>query len=452
MTQLSTLNLGFLEFIYLILIFLAGILITYFTLPYIIKAMKSKGYTGIDVHKNLKPKVPESGGLGMLIGISITALLSCIFFSTFLIEIIIFTLTVIFSGLIGYIDDRIRLRSRYKVILTIFTGIIIFLSSYFGLITIESPTIPFLGKLRLTIIYPFLAPFIVAIFANTVNMLEGYNGEGSGTSLIALFFLIICSIILDSAEGLLFSIISISVIIPFFIFNKFPSKIFPGDVGTLSIGGMFAGIALFGSLEAAVFCTLLVHIFNSFYILYSVKGFFESKDIQEKKADVILLDNDFLKASDQRDAALTLPRLILAKGNLKEPELVNNFYILSLVSGLFSIITSFIVKWTIGNLDIMILLIILIISGIIMTLMIYLFKRIRGIITLITILIIAGYLLLITIEIYIMPLKLMDINIFGIIIPTNILISLLLVIPGLILWYYISIKYFWKKINKMSKS
>ncbi|MHA1241396.1 MAG: hypothetical protein ACTSQU_11480, partial [Promethearchaeota archaeon] len=71
----------------------------------------------------------------------------------------------------GYIDDRIKLRSRYKLLLTLFTGIVIFLANAVGFIQIESPTIPFLGKLRLNLIYPILAPLIVAVFANTVNML-----------------------------------------------------------------------------------------------------------------------------------------------------------------------------------------------------------------------------------------------------------------------------------------
>jgi len=34
--------------------------------------MKKKGYIGYDIHKNARPEVAESGGLGILIGISIT--------------------------------------------------------------------------------------------------------------------------------------------------------------------------------------------------------------------------------------------------------------------------------------------------------------------------------------------------------------------------------------------
>ena len=452
MIRISDLNWNVVETIYLIIIFIVGFLITMLIIPSIIKIMKKKGYIGIDIHKNSRTEVAESGGIALVIGISCTSVLLIIFFPSFYSEILIFILTVVLSGVIGFIDDRIRLKSRYKVILTLFTGILIFLANLFDFIRIESPTIPFLGQLRLSVIYPILVPIIVAVFANTVNMLEGYNGEGSGTSIIALISLFICSIIWDSAVGMLFTIISLAVLIPFYLYNKFPARIFPGDVGTLSIGAMFAGIALFGSLEAAVFCALLIHIFNSFYVLYSVKGFLESSEILDNKSDIILLENDLIKASALKSAALTLPRLILAKGPLREPELVKNIYSISLICGFFSILTTLLMVMTTGTLDYTTIIIVAVIFGFITTIILKKFPRIRGIVILMVFLIVIGYVYLVCIDLFIMPLFLVDINIFGLILPSNILISLILVIPGLLAWYYITIKYFWFEIKKMKNS
>jgi len=452
MIRISDLNWNIVEIIYLIIIFIVGFLITRLIIPSIIKIMKKKGYIGIDIHKNSRTEVAESGGIAIVIGISCTSVLLILFFPSFYSEILIFILTVVLSGVIGFIDDRIRLKSRYKVILTLFTGILIFLANLFDFIRIESPTIPFLGKLRLSVIYPILVPIIVAVFANTVNMLEGYNGEGSGTAIIALISLFICSIIWDSAEGMLFTIISLAVLIPFYLYNKFPARIFPGDVGTLSIGAMFAGIALFGSLEAAVFCALLIHIFNSFYVLYSVKGFFESSEILDNKSDIILLENDIIKASDLKSAALTLPRLILAKGPLREPKLVKNIYSISLICGLFSILTTLLMVMTVGTLKYTTIIIVTVIFGFISTILLKKFPGIRSVVILMVGLIIIGYVYLVCIDLFIMPLFVVDINILGLIIPTNILISLILVIPGLLAWYYITIKYFWFEIKKMKKS
>jgi len=449
MKYLSELNWTIIEVILLIFVFVVGFLITYLLLPYIIKLMQRKGYVGIDIHKNSKPKVAESGGLGIVIGFTISSLFLMLFFPSFSNEIIIFLLTVILAGVIGYVDDRIRLRSRYKILLLIFSGSIFFFAINVGFISISSPTIPFLDQTRLTIIYPFVIPIIFAIFPNTVNMLEGYNGEGSGTCLIAVFFLLISGIIWDSAEAIIFSVPVIAVLIAFFIYNKFPAKIFPGDVGTLSMGAMIAGIILFGSLEIAAFCAMLIHIFNSFYVIYSARGFIESGDIKGGKEDIILLENDQIKASDQKDAVLTLPRLILAKGPLKEPELVKNFYAISVICGFFSIISILFIQFTSGNFEFYGLFLTFIVLLIPTIMILYKFPRIRGIILLMVILLFIITFLLMLIEAYIMPLPLEDIDLKFVKIPINLIISILLIIPVLLIWYLITIKYFWWEINKM---
>ena len=144
MIRITELNWGVLKAVYLIIVFVVGFTITMAIIPYIIKIMKKRGHIGIDIHKNLKTEVAESGGISIVIGISIASLFLIIFFPNFFNEILIFVLTVVLSGLIGYIDDRIKLRSRYKLILTIFTGTLIFLANFVGFITIDSPTIPFL--------------------------------------------------------------------------------------------------------------------------------------------------------------------------------------------------------------------------------------------------------------------------------------------------------------------
>ncbi len=449
MIPLTDLNWGFLEILYLIIIFIIGFLTTCLVLPFIIKFMIKKGHVGKDIHKNAQPEVAESGGISIIIGFSVASVFLMFFFPIFINEIIIFVLTVILAGIIGLIDDKIKLRSRYKIFLIIFTGSLIFVANYVGFICIESPTLPFLGKLRITIIYPIIIPLIVAIFANTVNMLEGYNGEGSGTCLIASCFLFICGLVWNSTEAILFTVVTIAVLIPFFLYNKYPSKVFPGDVGTLSMGVMIAGIALFGSLEVAVFCALLIHVFNSFYVLYSVKGFFESDQIQKENNDIILLENDQILASDKKKAVLTLPRLILAKGALSEPELVKNFYAISIICGFFSIVATMFMVWTIGNLDILIILIVIIIFLVPSILLLYYFPRIRGIITLMIILLVSGIIFMIIVDLFIMSIPLGNISIIIFEIPINMLLALILMTPGLIIWYFVTIKYFFNQLNKM---
>ena len=451
MIPLSDLNWGFLEILFLVIVFLVGLLVTYFLLPYIIKLLKKKNYVGYDIHKNSRPEVAESGGLGFVLGFTIASILLMVFFIDFFNEILIFILTVLSAALIGFVDDRIKLKSRYKIILSIFSGTIIFIANLFNIVDISSPTIPILDRTRLNFIYPFLVPILVAIFGNTVNMLEGYNGEGSGTCLIAVCSLLICGIIWDSAQGVIFAIPVIAVLIPFFLKNKFPSKVFPGDIGTLSMGAMIACIMLFGSLEVATFCALLIHVFNSFYVLYSVKGFLESDEIREGKDDIILLENDTIKASDQKDAALTLPRLILAKGPLTEPNLVKNFFVISIICGEFAILSVLFTQFTMGILNVGIFFVVFVFLMIPVAYFLKKYPRIRGTITLMVILLIAGIIFFSLAEFILIHLPLTDIKLGAISIPLNLILILIIGLVGLIGWYYISIKYFWYQINTMKK-
>lgn len=452
MRLLSDLNWGFLEILFLVIIFLVGLLSTYVLLPHIIKLMKKKNYIGYDIHKNSRPEIAESGGLSFVLGFLFASIALMIFFFDFFNEILIFILTVLIAALIGFADDRIKLKSRYKIILSLFSGTLIFIANYFGFVEISSsPTIPIIDKTRLSIIYPFLVPLLVAIFGNTVNMLEGYNGEGSGTCLIAVCSLLVCSIIWDSAQGVIFSIPVIAVLIPFFFKNKYPAQIFPGDVGTLSMGAMIACIMLFGSLEVATFCALLIHIFNSFYVIYSVRGFLESDKIREGKDDIILLENDTIKASVQRDAALTLPRLILARGPLSEPELVKNFFIISIICGIFAVLSVFFTQLTTGILNIGIFFAVFIFLMIPVAYFLIKYPRIRGTITLMVILLLAGIVFFLLVEIILITLPFADIKLGIITIPINLIMILIIGLSGLLGWYYVTIKYFWYQINIIKK-
>ncbi|MHA1932644.1 MAG: hypothetical protein ACW96X_08910, partial [Promethearchaeota archaeon] len=418
-----------------------------------IKFMKKRKFVGYDIQKNSRPEIAESGGVSFVIGFAVSSLFLIIFFSVFFEETLIFLITVLLAAIIGFVDDRIKLKSRYKILLSIFSGTAIFIANIpeIGFISISSPTFPFLDRTRLSFIYPFLIPLLIAIFANTVNMLEGYNGEGSGTSLIAVCFLFICAIIWNSAQGLLFSIPVIAVLIPFFLYNRYPAKAFPGDIGTLSMGAMIACIMLFGSLEVATFCALLIHIFNSFYVIYSVRGFLESDKIREGKDDIILLEDDRIKASDQKKAALTLPRLILARGPLTEPELVKNFFVISTVCGTFAILSVLFTQFTVGTINIGIFIIVFICLMIPIVFFMKYFPRVRGIVVLMMILLIAGIVFFFLVEFVILPLPLAEINLGIIIIPVNIIFILILGVSGLIGWYYVTIKYFWSQINRMKE-
>ena len=433
-------DLGFQRYDFLI-IFGIGVftfLFTKYIYPHIINFSLSKGWVGFDIHKKARPRTAESGGIGLIIG-SVVGLIPLLIIykdTEFVHGGIVLITTIIASGIIGFIDDRIRLSSMKKIILMVGCGVPLFLMNWFGYITVQSPTIPILGTLRLTIIYPLILPIIIAVMTNTVNMLEGYNGEGSGTSSIALFFMMLVSLIARSAEGFAFTIPCLAAIFAFYLFNKYPAKVFPGDVGTLGMGAIIGCIAILASIEVAMFCAMLTHIFNSFYVLTSIRGFKESHDIKIK--DIFVDDKDMIYANFAKKAPVTLPRLLLVFGPLREDELVNNFLALSFICGLFALIAELAKQWILplGFHDGVFTWLLVCFCLIIYLIVINRFPRVFGISFIMILLLLGGVGFLYFID------RVLVQN------PLNWLISGILGLIGLAIWYKVQMIYFWSRLEK----
>lgn len=439
MDYFEAFGLSWIDGLIIIVVGIAVFLVTTILYPPLIKFLIQKNWVGYDIHKKSRPATAESGGIGLTVGMLFGMVMLGIVYPELWNEIIVFIITIVTSAVIGIVDDAIRLSSIKKIVFMILSGFPLFFLNYFGFIHISSPTLPILGHLRLTIIYPFLLPFIITILTNTVNMLEGYNGEGSGSTVIALVFIIISAIIARSVQGVMYAVPVLASIFAFYRFNRFPAKVFPGDIGTLVIGAAIGMVGILGSLEVVMVISMLAHVFNSFYVLASIRGFKESHDI--KKKDIWMDDQDHIHASDEDHAAMTLPRLLTASGPISEPILVQNILALCMVSGIFAIFSEIVRQWTLDsgyiNLVNSIIIIGFCVAGYLF--IIWKFPRIRGITWIMMLLLLIGAFVLALIDQFVL------LN------PLNWLISFIL--AGIVLggWYYISIRYFWTKIDRMKK-
>lgn len=435
MLSFEDILLNIVDVVILISLSIFSYLFTTWIYPKYISFANKRKWVGNDIHKNNKPEVAESGGIPFLLGIIPPFIFVCFIFPELKNESIIILLLIISYGIIGFIDDRIILSPFKKLFLMLLTSAVITILHWKGFIQIDNPIIPIIGQVRITIIYPLIVPIIILILANLVNMLEGYNGEGSGTALIVISFLLIDSIIRKSSEGLIFILCILGSLAAFFKFNKYPAKVFPGDVGTLSMGAAIGCVAIFGSLEVAMFCCILVHLFNGFYVVSTVGGLKERHNIKTK--DIFISENELITPSLGKNDHMTLPRLIVATKPLTEPILVHHFWALGYIGGLFSIIGQVIIAFTLNQLSLLttIILTIIILCGIIPIFIKY--KAIRGIIYFMIALLVIGGLLLIFIDLYIVHLL------------YNWIIVGIIGIIGFFSWYYLTIKYFWYKINKI---
>lgn len=261
--------------------FFISLILCMLLLPHYIKKAQAVDMVGIDVHKLNMPKVAESGGIALMLAY----LMGLFVFIPFLDipstniyteEIIGTAATVLFSTFIGLIDDIYEIRWRIKALTPMLGGVPLAVMSL-GRPTISTPfgllDFALFGLFGLVFFYAFVVPFIVTACANAVNMLAGLNGLEAGSTLIFASALTVLSVREGKNEGLIILIPFIGALIAFLYFNKYPSRVFPGDVGTFGMGTVIACVAMLAHLERAVFVMFLPHTINAIlFFIGKLKG------------------------------------------------------------------------------------------------------------------------------------------------------------------------------------
>jgi phospho-N-acetylmuramoyl-pentapeptide-transferase len=250
-----------------------------------------------------KKGTPTMGGLMMIAAILIPTLL---FANLNNIYIILLLITTVWLGLIGFLDDYIKvfrknkdgLKGRFKIIGQIGIGIIVGATLYYhdGVVirefstpvsvesgVIETPsfqdvkalktTIPFLknnefnyeevlgfmGDSMVPVLYILVAIFIITAVSNGANITDGIDGLAAGTSAIigltiAIFAYLSGNAIFsqylnimyipNSGELVIFTAAFIGACVGFLWYNSYPAQVFMGDTGSLMLGGVIAVLAL----------------------------------------------------------------------------------------------------------------------------------------------------------------------------------------------------------------
>jgi UDP-N-acetylglucosamine--dolichyl-phosphate N-acetylglucosaminephosphotransferase len=114
----------------------------------------------------------------------------------------------------------------------------------------SSMSIPFLGNINFGLLYPIvLVPLAILGTTNGYNILAGYNGLEAGLGIIIFSAFGIISLFTGQMWLALVAGIVIFALLGFLFFNKYPSKVFPGDSLTYSLGALVACFAIFGNIE-----------------------------------------------------------------------------------------------------------------------------------------------------------------------------------------------------------
>ena len=274
--------------------------ITYLRVKQIGESVRDLGLQG----QMEKKGTPTMGGIIIIASLLIPILL---FAKVENIYILLLVITTIWMGLIGFLDDYIKvfkknkegLQGKFKIVGQIGLGLIVGLVMYnnkgvlirnyltphskteatislsTNFIDERSPktTIPFLKNNELDyndlfnfipddytwIIYVLIIIFIVTAVSNGANITDGIDGLAAGSSaIIALTLGIFAYVsgnavfakylnimyIPNSGEIVIFCASFVGACIGFLWYNSYPAQVFMGDTGSLALGGIIAVLAI----------------------------------------------------------------------------------------------------------------------------------------------------------------------------------------------------------------
>jgi UDP-GlcNAc:undecaprenyl-phosphate GlcNAc-1-phosphate transferase len=316
-------------------VFVVAFLATYVTVPLFASWLRHRGIVGIDAHKLDKPKIPEMCGISVILGLCVAGLVAAGLFVGHFREVAAFLGTILIAGTIGAIDDLRPLSSKLKPVLTAFAAIPILLLGTYN----SHPVLPLIGTARLTILYPFLIPIAIAVTANAVNMLDVFNGSMSGTLTVVSLALAIVLALSRNLIATSFALTLAGSLCAFYLFNRCPARVFPGDTGTLAVGAALGALAVIGRIEVVTIVAVAPYIMNAFYGLASIGRLYERREVRSRP--VRLRNDGKLEATPSKNAPVTFARLILAKGPMSEQQIVRSMIMLTALSSALAIVTFF---------------------------------------------------------------------------------------------------------------
>ncbi len=248
---------------------LISFFVTLLIMPLWIKKAKQIGLIWEDMNKPHREKnVASSGGviviLGTLVGVFLYIAIRTFYFKSSdggtLVDIFAIISSLFLVTGVGLIDDLFGWK---KGGMSIRSRLILILFSAVPLMVINAGNSSVMG-INIGLLYPLLAiPIGVVGATTTYNFLAGYNGLEARQGILILSALAFVAYLHGESWLSLIALIMVASLFAFYLFNRYPSKVFPGDVMTYSIGMMIAAIAVLGGLELIAILFFIPYIIET---------------------------------------------------------------------------------------------------------------------------------------------------------------------------------------------
>ena len=280
-----------------------------------------------------KSGTPTMGGLIILSAIIIPTIL---FAKLQNIYIQVMLISTIWLGLIGFVDDYIKvfkkdkkgLAGKFKILGQVGLGLLVGLIMVFhsdivvkeknipteieGIYTFSEnaekssiTTIPFLKNNEFNyhnltswlgddmlkyswVLFVLIVVFVITAVSNGANMTDGLDGLATGTSaIIGAALVLFCYVsgniiaadylnimyIPDSGELVIFMSAFVGACVGFMWYNSFPAQVFMGDTGSLSLGGIIAVVAILIRKELMIPILCGIFLIENLSVLLQVSYF-----------------------------------------------------------------------------------------------------------------------------------------------------------------------------------
>ncbi len=235
-----------------------------------------------------KQGTPTMGGIIIIIAMTVgtictSAYLYAIKQTELAKELIPILLLTIGFGAIGFIDDYKKLvlknteglKPSYKMLGLLIISVAYVLYLIEGLNLGTDTYIPFMNIYIRLPIYIYVPGAICVILAttNAINLTDGIDGLSSSLSTIIITCLTVIGMLQAVTEISVFGSIVIGSILGFLIFNLHPAKIFMGDTGSLLLGGVISGIALYLKMPLMLLIIALIPVLETLSVIIQVLHF-----------------------------------------------------------------------------------------------------------------------------------------------------------------------------------
>lgn len=121
-------------------------------------------------------------------------------------------------------------------------------------------------------IYAYI-PFAILVIlgtTNAVNLTDGIDGLSSSVCTIIITCLTIIAVMFGIKEIVVFGAIVIGAVLGFLIFNIHPAKVFMGDTGSLFLGGVISGIALYLKMPLILIVIAIIPVIETISVIIQV--------------------------------------------------------------------------------------------------------------------------------------------------------------------------------------